>query len=239
MTTDRFSRTEMLVGAEGLDLLKNAKVAVFGVGGVGSFTVEALTRAGIGELTLIDFDEVDITNLNRQLHATTETVGEPKVALMKARIESINPQAEVIVHQMKYNSETAATILSDDWDYVVDAIDMVSSKLDLIERCTEKGIPIISCMGTGNKLDPTRFKVTDIYKTSICPLARVMRRELKKRNIKKLKVIYSDEQPLTPVYGEGHDHEARKQPPGSIAFVPSVAGLIIASQVVRDLLEKS
>lgn len=242
-----FSRTEMLIGTEGLNILSNSKVAVFGIGGVGSFVVEGLVRSGVGSFVLVDDDDVCLTNINRQIHATRRTVGKPKVELMKERILSINPKVRVEAYQMLYNSESAEQLLKDDYDYVVDAIDMVSAKLDLIERCTKRGIPIISAMGAGNKLNPTMLEVADIYETSICPLAKVVRRELRKRGIPSLKVVYSKEKPLTPkpVGGDcktdcicpNKDRTCvvRHQIPGSISFVPSVSGLIIASEIVKDL----
>lgn len=236
---NRFIRTEMVLGSEGMEKLKDSHVAVFGVGGVGSFTCEALARAGVGKLTLIDFDTVDISNLNRQIHALSDTVGMSKVELMRDRIKLINPQCEVIIHPSLFNKDTADDIIDESWDYVVDAIDMVTSKILLIEICVAKNIPIMSSMGTGNKMDPTKFVVTDIYKTSVCPLAKVLRHELKKRRIKKLKVVYSTELPRKPLPLVVNADNPRKQTPGSISFVPSVAGLIIASQVVMDLTGQS
>jgi tRNA A37 threonylcarbamoyladenosine dehydratase len=243
-----FSRTELIIGTENLEKLKGSKVAVFGIGGVGTFAVEALARSGIENFVLVDDDDVCLTNINRQIHALRSTVGKPKVELMKARILDINPKAKVDVYKMLYTAETAQKLLSDDYDYVVDAIDMISAKLDLIERCHQRNIPIISSMGAGNKLDPTRFEVTDIYNTSICPMAKVMRKELRKRGVEKLKVVYSQEEPLKPqaiggdcktdciCSNKDRTCSARRQIPGSIAFVPSVVGLIIASVVVRDLI---
>ena len=242
-----FSRTEMLIGTEGLDKLKNSTVAVFGIGGVGTYVVEGLVRSGVGKFILVDDDDVCLTNINRQIHATRKTVGKPKVEVMKDRILEINPKAEVIVYQELYNADTAGKLLDESYDYVIDAIDMVSSKLDLVERCNKMNIPIISSMGAGNKLDPTKFEVTDIYKTSYCPLAKVMRTELKKRKVKKLKVVYSQEKPLKPIELGGGCKEncicpnkdrtcvERRQIPGSVSFVPSVVGLIIAGEVVKDL----
>lgn len=236
---EQFQRLGFLVGEEGIDKLQRSHVAVFGVGGVGSFTVEALARSGVGTLTLIDFDTVDITNLNRQIHATHETVGMVKADVMADRIKRINPEIKVIVRAEKVTPDNMATFFENPYDYVVDAIDMVTSKLALIEYCYKGKIPIISSMGTGNKLDPTKLELTDIYKTSMCPLAKVMRHELKKRQVKKLDVVYSTEEPLKPVYP---DHvaeglkDSRKKPPGSTGFVPSVSGLILASAVIRALL---
>ena len=237
MSRNQFTRSEMVMGADGLEKLKNAKVAVFGVGGVGSFSIEALARVGVGHLVLIDFDTVDITNVNRQIHAFPDTVGQSKVELMKDRIERIQPGIQVTLHNMKYNSETATQIFDPTWDYVIDAIDMVSSKLDLIQRCWENKVPVISSMGTGNKMDPTRFSIVDISKTHTCPLAKVMRKELKARGVKKLNVCFSDEPAVKPLNLDPNLDNPRKQPPGSMAFVPSVAGMICASKVVRDLIE--
>ena len=244
----RFSRTEMLIGREGLDILAASKVAVFGIGGVGSFAVEALARAGVGTLVLVDYDDVCITNINRQIHAATGTVGRAKVEVMQERILDINPEARVTALKMLYNSDSASVLLKKDYDYVIDAIDMVTAKLDLITRCVSMGIPIISSMGAGNKLDPTLFKVADIYETNICPLAKVIRKELRKRNIDALKVVYSVESPIpTRINSKderaeegscGKKGEAGKNVPGSISFVPSAAGLILASEVVKDLLAR-
>ncbi|MDU4962371.1 MAG: tRNA threonylcarbamoyladenosine dehydratase [Sporomusaceae bacterium] len=243
-----FSRTELLIGAAALAKLAASHVAVFGVGGVGSFTVEGLARAGIGRFTLIDDDCICLTNLNRQLPATVKTVGRPKVEVMRERILDINPRAEVAVHQMFYLPETAEQLLSADYDYIVDAVDTVTAKLDLIVQAKQRNIPVISCMGAGNKLDPTAFVVADIAKTSGCPLARVVRRELRKRGIVSLKVVYSKEKPLTPASdgacgrecicpaGSPRTCAVRRQVPGSISFVPSVAGLILAGEVVKDLI---
>ena len=246
----QFSRTELLIGPDSLQTLRQSKVAVFGIGGVGSFTVEGLVRAGVGKFVLIDDDCICLTNLNRQLHATRKTVGKPKVEVMKERILDINPQAEVTTFQQFYLPDTAEGLLAADYDYIVDAIDTVTAKLDLVQRAKEKNIPIISCMGAGNKLDPTRFEVTDIYKTSVCPLSKVMRKELRARAIPSLKVVYSQEIPLTPREMDDSDCSTgcicpptaartctvRRQIPGSISFVPSVAGLIIAGEVVKDLI---
>jgi len=251
MEHNPFSRTQQLIGKEGLVTLNNTKVAVFGIGGVGSYVAEGLARAGVGHLYLIDDDVVRHSNINRQIHANYSTLDQPKVVLMKDRILSINPKAEVVIHQKRYNSETAEELFPYGYDYIVDAIDSVSSKIDLILRAIQNHIPIVSSMGTGNKLDPTRFEVTDISKTSICPLARVMRRELKRRGVTRLKVIYSKEQPIKPLepekevfedeYTSGDRIEPQentnwKHLPGSISFVPSVAGLILAGEVVRDVL---
>ncbi|SHE83700.1 tRNA threonylcarbamoyladenosine dehydratase [Caloramator proteoclasticus] len=233
-----FSRTELLIGREALEKLKNSKVAVFGVGGVGSFAVEALARGGVGSLVLIDKDDICITNINRQIHATTKTVGRPKVEVMAERIKDINPSCQVITYKTFYNKDTAEELLKDDYDYVIDAIDTVSSKIDLVVRCKEKNIPIISSMGAGNKLDPTKFEVSDIYKTSVCPLAKVMRSELKKRGVKDLKVVYSRETPIRRNNNEQIEEKQRKQIPASISFVPSVVGLIIAGEVIKDIINR-
>lgn len=243
-----FSRTELLLGAPALATLAASHVAIFGVGGVGSFTVEGLVRSGIGRFTLVDDDCICLTNLNRQLPATTKTIGRPKVEVMRERILEINPRAEVTIHQTFYLPDTAEALLSGDYDYIVDAVDTVTAKLDLIVRAKELNIPVISCMGAGNKLDPTAFVVTDISKTTGCPLARVVRRALKKRGIFSLKVVYSREKPLTPSAegacgqecicpsGSTRTCAVRRQVPGSISFVPSVAGLILAGEVVKDLI---
>lgn len=228
-------RTSLIVGDEGIEKLKKSNVIVFGVGGVGSFAAEAIARAGVGNLTIVDFDDVDITNINRQLPALHSTVGEYKVEVMKERILDINPNINIKAIRNVYNKDTSEEILCEDYDYVVDAIDMVTSKIHLIETCKSKGLEIISSMGMGNKLDPTKIVVTDIHKTSMCPLAKVMRKELKDRRIKKLKVVYSTEKPsdLKKKILNG-----KKITPGSTSFVPSVGGLIIASVVINDLLNK-
>lgn len=240
-----FSRTELLIGKDGLERLKNSRVAVFGVGGVGSFTVEALARSGLGSFVLVDRDVVELSNLNRQLHATSQTIGRPKVDLMKERILSINPSAQVTSYQSFYRAENADEMIKDDYDYVVDAIDTISAKIDLAVRCQARGIPIIACMGAGNKLDPTSFRVADIYKTSVDPIARVMRHELRKRGVKSLKVVYSTETPIKPdplmVEGQAAlDSQSssikKRATPASIAFVPSVAGLILAGEVIKDII---
>lgn len=243
-----FSRTELLIGAAALSKLKNSHVAVFGIGGVGSYTVEGLSRSGVGKFTLVDDDCICLTNLNRQLPATTRTVGRPKVEVMRERILDINPRAEVITHQKFYLPDTAEELLADTFDYIVDAMDTVTAKLDLIVRAKSRQIPVISCMGAGNKLDPTRFEVADIADTTDCPLARVVRRELRKRGVQSLKVIYSREKPLTPAAegacgkqcicppGSARTCAARRAVPGSISFVPSVAGLIMAGEVIKDII---
>lgn len=226
---NQFSRTELLIGKEGIEKLKKAKVAVFGIGGVGSFVVEGLVRAGIGNFVLVDKDIVDITNLNRQIIATRKTVGKPKVEVAKERILEINPDTNVEIHQ-EFFMPDSEKILDNTIDYVVDAVDTVTAKIELVIRANKLNIPIISSMGTGNKLDPTKFEVTDIYKTSVCPLAKVMRKELKNRGIKKLKVVYSKEEPIKTNIIQ------QKPVPASISFVPSVAGLIIAGEVIKDII---
>ncbi len=231
--SNSFSRTEMLLGKENMNKLKTAHVAVFGLGGVGGHVCEALARCGIGKFTLFDNDTIAESNLNRQIIATTETIGMSKCDAMKRRILSINPNAKVFANQVFYLPENADDFPLDSFDYIVDAIDTVSAKIELTVRAEKDRIPIISSMGTGNKLDPTQFKVSDIYKTSVCPLARVMRRELKLRGVKSLKVVYSEEMPLKPKASEDG-----KRTPGSTSFVPSVAGLITASEVVKDLINK-
>ncbi len=237
-----FSRTQMILGEEAMERLYGAHVAVFGVGGVGSYVVEALVRAGIGKLTIVDSDVVNITNINRQLIATMKTIGEKKVDVMKNRILDINPSAEVNAYSIFFTAETCGSIDFSEFDYVVDAIDTVTSKLLLVECARRFNTPIISSMGTGNKLDPTRLEVVDIYKTSVCPLAKVMRTELRKRGINSLTVLYSKEQPIKPVgFKDSDDSDLQttvgsRHIPGSISFVPSSAGLIIASVVIRDLV---
>mgnify|MGYP004477397201 FL=1 len=245
-----FSRTELLVGADGIEKLKNAKVMVFGVGGVGSFAVEALTRAGVGTLILVDDDTVCITNLNRQIHATHNAVNKNKVDVMKERILSINKNCNVITHQVFVTPENLKELIPDDVDYVIDAIDTVTAKIALAQYCYEKGINLIASMGTGNKLDPTQFKVADIYDTKVCPLAKVMRYELKKRGVKKLKVVYSEEKPMKPsgekiVSLETEDTskdstklvKTKRQVPGSVSFVPPVAGMILGGEVIKSILD--
>ena len=235
----RFSRSELIFGETALKKLSHTRVAVFGLGGVGGYALEALARAGVGEIDIIDSDTVDVTNINRQLIALTSTVGMKKTEIFRNRIKDINPDCRVNVHDVFYLPERAEEFEFDKFDYVVDAIDTVTAKIDLAVRCTEKGIPIISSMGTGNKLDPTALKVSDIYKTSVCPLARVMRYELKKRGVASLKVVYSEEKPVQPDaeavkrYMEG----TKKNIPASTSFVPPVAGMIIASEVILDILE--
>jgi len=225
---NQFSRTELLIGKEKLEKLNNSKVAIFGIGGVGSFVVEGLVRAGIQKFILVDNDNVDITNLNRQIIATHKTIGISKVEVARDRILEINPNADVKIYKEFFMPESKE-ILDKSIDYIVDSIDTITAKIELVIRANKLNIPIISSMGTGNKLDPTRFEVTDIYKTSVCPLAKIMRKELRNRNIEKLKVVYSKEEPIKS--------EENKNIPGSISFVPSVAGLIIAGEVVKDIVK--
>ena len=246
---NQFSRTELLLGKEAMDKLENARVAVFGIGGVGGYVCEALVRSGVGAFDLIDDDKVCLTNLNRQIIATRKTVGQYKTEVMRDRILDINPKADVRIHNCFYFPENAADFDFSEYDYVVDAVDTVTAKIELIMRAKEAGTPVISSMGAGNKLDASAFRVADIYKTKVCPLAKVMRRELKKRGVKKLKVVYSEEQPIRPIEdmaiscrshcicppGAAHKCTERRDIPGSVAFVPSVAGLIIAGEVIKDL----
>lgn len=247
---NQFSRTELLLGKGAMEKLAHSRVAVFGIGGVGGYVVEALVRSGVGAVDLIDDDKVCLTNLNRQIIATRKTVGRYKTDVMKERVLDINPDCKVEVHNCFYLPETKDEFDFTQYSYVVDAVDTVTAKIQLVMEAEEHGIPIISSMGAGNKLNPAEFEVADIYKTSVCPLARVMRRELKKRGIQKLKVVYSKEEPLKPVEdmeiscrencicppGAEHKCTERRAIPGSAAFVPSVAGLIIASEVVKDLI---
>lgn len=246
---NQFSRTELLLGREGMERLKNSRVAVFGVGGVGGFVVEGLVRSGVGAIDLIDDDKVCLTNINRQIIATRKTVGKYKVDVARERIMDINPDCVVNIYKTFYLPETADQFNFEHYDYVVDAIDTVTGKLKLIEEAKKVGTPIISSMGAGNKMDPTAFKVSDIYETSVCPLAKVMRRECRKRGIESLKVVYSQEKPTRPLEdmsiscrtncicppGAERKCTARRDIPGSTAFVPSVAGLIIAGEIIKDL----
>ena len=246
---NQFSRTELLLGKEGMERLFHSRVAVFGIGGVGGYTVEALARSGVGTLDLIDDDRICLTNLNRQIIATRKTVGQYKVDVAKARVLEINPDAQVNVYKTFYTPETASQFDFSQYDYVVDAIDTVTGKLELVVQAQRTGTPIISSMGAGNKMDAAAFEVADIYKTSVCPLARVMRQELRKRGIRRLKVVYSKEKPMMPIDdmaiscrthcicppGTARKCTQRRQVPGSNAFVPSVVGLIIAGEVVKDL----
>ena len=236
------SRTERLIGKDNTDKLASARVAVFGIGGVGGFTVEALVRSGVGHIELIDHDTVAESNLNRQVVATRNVIGREKVEAMKERILSINPEIEVVVHKCFYLPENKDDFDFSKYTYIVDAVDTVTAKLTIIEEAKKAGVPVISSMGTGNKLDPTAFEVADISKTSVCPLAKVMRRELKKRGISHVKVVYSKEEPKTPIMAGDmnndmtDDNTGRKKiPPASISFVPSVAGLIIAGEVIKDI----
>lgn len=251
MLQHSLSRTELLIGKDGLNKLRDSKVIVFGIGGVGSFTVEALVRAGVGTIVLVDDDTICLTNLNRQIHATYDTVGKVKVEAMKDRVLSINKKCNVITHQVFVTKENIPEIITDDIDYVVDAIDTVSAKIALVEYCNEKGIKIMCSMGTGNKFDPTQFKIADIYDTKVCPLAKVMRHELRKRGIKSLKVVYSEEIPTKPKQedvvtcktgcvctGGSKKCAIKRQIPGSISFVPPVAGMIIGGEVINDLLKE-
>lgn len=246
----QFSRTELLLGKEGMERLKNARVAVFGVGGVGGYVCEALVRSGVGSFDLIDDDKVCLTNLNRQIIATRSTVGKYKVDVMKERMLDINPDVQVETYKCFFLPENADDFPFAEYDYVVDAVDTVTAKIELVMKCQSMGVPIISSMGAGNKLDASAFQVADIYKTKMCPLAKVMRRELKKRGVKKLKVVYSEEKPTKPIEdmaiscrthcicppGAAHKCTERRDIPGSVAFVPSVAGLIVAGEVVKDLV---
>lgn len=245
----QFSRTELLLGKEAMDKLAGSRVAVFGIGGVGGYVCEALVRSGVGAFDLIDDDKVCLTNLNRQIIATRSTVGRYKVDVMKERMLDINPDVDVRTHQCFFLPENAEDFPFEEYDYVVDAVDTVTAKIALVMQAKEKHVPIISSMGAGNKLDGSQFRVADIYKTKVCPLAKVMRRELKKRGVKKLKVVYSEELPTRPIEdmsiscrtncicppGAAHKCTERRDIPGSVAFVPSVAGLIIAGEVVKDL----
>ena len=247
---NEFSRTELLIGKEALAKLARSKVAVFGIGGVGTFAVEGLARAGVGRFVLVDDDCICLTNINRQIHAARSTIGKSKVEVMRDRILDINPRAEVVIHQVFYMPGQAPVLIKPDYDYIVDAVDTVTAKIDLVVNASEMGIPVISCMGAGNKLDPVKFEIADIYDTTVCPLARVMRRELRKRGVRNLKVVYSKEEPLKPLFTEDLCSEiscgcpkcksgscvVRHQVPGSISFMPSVAGLLMAAEVVKDLI---
>lgn len=226
--SEKFIRTENLIGKENLDKLKNSHIAIFGIGGVGGYVTEALVRAGVGKIDIIDNDTISESNINRQIIATTKSVGKFKVDVMKERILEINPNVQVNTFNILYLPNTANQFDFTKYDYIIDAVDNVTAKIELVIRANYSNVPIISSMGTGNKLDPTAFEVSDIYKTEVCPLAKVMRLELKKRGIKKLKVVYSKEKPIT-----------NQRPPASISFVPSVAGLIIASEVVKDIIKES
>lgn len=242
--SEQFSRTELLLGAEAIEKLGNSRVAVFGVGGVGGYVCEALARSGVGAIDLIDDDKVCMSNINRQIIATTKTIGRYKTEVMQERIQDINPDARVITHNCFFLPENASSFPFKEYDYVVDAVDTVTAKIELIMKCKENDVPVISSMGAGNKLDASAFRVADIYKTKVCPLAKVMRRELKKRGVEKLKVVYSEEMPIKPDNNGKEDNTedmdnrsaVRRSIPGSVAFVPSVAGLIIAGEVVKDIV---
>lgn len=231
-----FSRLELLIGKENIDKLSKAHILVFGVGGVGGYVVEALVRSGIGHITIVDNDEVSLTNLNRQIIATRETIGHKKVQVMRERMLSINPDCDVKTLEMFYLPENADTIDLTQYDYVIDAIDTITSKIHLAVHCEQLSVPLISSMGTGNKMNPAMLEVSDIYKTSVCPLAKVMRRELKARRVKHLKVVYSKELPIKPT--QSKEETNKRTIPGSTAFVPASAGLLIASEVIKDLLNK-
>lgn len=233
---EQFARTELLIGNDGVKKLNNSKVAIFGIGGVGSFVLEGLARAGVGKFVLVDNDDVSVTNINRQLIATHKTVGKAKVEVARERVLEINPNAEVQIYKEFFMPETVG-IIDESVSYIVDAIDTVTAKIELVERANKMNIPIISSMGTGNKLEPTRFEITDITKTSVCPLAKVMRKELRQRGIKKLKVLYSKEEPVQIDYSDFVSDDSKKNPPASISFVSSVAGLIIAGEVIKDLIK--
>ena len=231
---DKFSRTEMLVGCDGLKHLRDAKVAVFGLGGVGSFVCEGLARSGVGNFVLIDYDRIDESNINRQIIATHKTIGEYKVDVMRERILDINPGADVEVHKEFYMADSKTDIITEDLSYAVDCVDTIMAKIAIICKCDAIGVPVISSMGTGNKLDPSMFEVADIYETSVCPLARIMKKDLKKRNIEKLKVVYSKEHVInTNNHPINRDRKFKVK--GSVSFVPSVAGLIIAGEVIKDI----
>lgn len=236
--SEQYSRTELLLGKEAMEKLHNSRVAVFGTGGVGGYVCEALIRSGVGAFDIIDKDKVALSNLNRQIIATGSTVGRYKVDVMKERMLDINPEADIRAYKEFFLPENAGDFPFEEYDYVVDAVDTVTAKIELVMRADKYKVPIISSMGAGNKLDPAAFKVADIYSTKVCPLAKVMRHELKKRGIEKLKVVYSEEEPVKPLTDaitEEQPEKGRRSTPGSVAFVPSVAGLIIAGEVVKDL----
>ncbi len=249
---NQFSRTELLFGSDGMERLKSCRVAVFGIGGVGGYAAEALARSGIGALDLIDDDRICLTNLNRQIYALRSTVGKYKTDVAEQRIHDINPEIQVYNHKCFYMPDTSGQFNFREYDYVIDAIDTVTGKLEIIQNAQKSGVPVISCMGAGNKLDPTAFRVADIYQTKVCPLARTIRYECRKRGIQKLKVVYSEEQPRKPIEetenscrthcicppGTARKCTVRRDIPGSTAFVPSVAGLILAGEVIKDLLKK-
>ena len=231
---EKFSRTEMLIGNEGMEKLNKAKVAVFGLGGVGSFVCEGLARSGVGNFVLVDFDNVDESNINRQLIANVNTIGMYKVDLMKERILEINPNADVEVYREFYMADSESNIITQDLSYAVDCVDTIMAKIAVICKCDEIGVPVISSMGTGNKLDPSMFEIADIYETSVCPLARIMKKDLRRRNIEKLKVVYSQEHPInTNNHAINKDRKFKIK--GSVSFVPSVAGLMIAGEIIKDI----
>ncbi|MBQ8726055.1 MAG: tRNA threonylcarbamoyladenosine dehydratase [Clostridia bacterium] len=235
---EKFSRTALLLGKDSLEKLNSCKVIVFGVGGVGGYVVEGLARSGVGQIDVVDDDDVSLSNINRQIIATVDTVGKAKVDVIKRRILSINPNATVNAYKTFFTQQNADQFDLSAYDYVVDAIDTVTGKIELCVRAQRASVPIISSMGAGNKLDPTAFEVTDVYKTSVCPLAKVMRRELKERGVKKLKVVYSKEEPIKITDAQGVAiPDGKRQIPGSVAFVPSVVGLIIAGEVIKDLIK--
>lgn len=236
MEENQFSRTELIIGRKNSDRIKNSKVAVFGIGGVGSFVVEGLVRAGVSNFILVDNDTISISNINRQIHSTFSTIGKDKVEIMKKRILDINPSATVETFKTFFMPTTKEEILNNSIDYVVDAVDTVTAKIEIIMQAKKLDIPVISCMGTGNKINPTMFEVADLYETTICPLAKTMRKELRKRGIEKLKVVYSKEIPIKSET-ETINPETNKKIPGSISFVPSVAGMIIASEVIKDIIK--
>ena len=231
----KFSRTEMLIGNDGMEKLKNAKVAVFGLGGVGSYVCEGLARSGIGNFILIDYDRIDESNINRQLIATVKTLGKYKVDLMRERILDINPDANVEIYKEFYMADSQTDIITQDLSYAVDCVDTIMAKIAIVCKCNEINVPVISSMGTGNKLDPSMFEVADIYETSVCPLARIMKKDFRKRNIEKLKVVYSKEQPINTNDCAINQNDAKYKVKGSVSFVPSVAGLMIAGEVVKDI----
>lgn len=233
---EEFCRTSLLIGEAGIEKLNNAKVAVFGVGGVGGYVVEALARSGVENFVLVDKDDVSVSNINRQIIALQSTVGKYKVDVMRDRILDINPEANVEIHRTFFLPDNSDEFDFSQYTYVVDAVDTVTAKIEIIMKAKEAGVPVISSMGAGNKLDATAFKVTDIYKTNVCPLAKVMRKELKARGVKKLKVVYSEEKPMSPDTSKLQSSEDKKRIPGSVAFVPSVVGLIIAGEVVKDIV---
>lgn len=236
---NQFSRSELLLGSEVMANLSRMKILIFGIGGVGSYVCEALVRSGVRNFVLVDSDKISLTNVNRQIHATLKTVGRSKVEVMKERMLDINPECNITVYEEFYLPDNHSDIINSDIDYIVDAIDTISAKIDIICKAKELNIPIISAMGAGNKLDPTRFEVCDIYKTSVCPLAKVMRRELKGRGVKSLKVVYSKEEPIKIVdYSCCSEDMDKKRVPGSLSFVPSSMGLIIASEIVKDIMKK-